>query len=318
MMSHDLWFVGIDVSKDTLDLAFVRGEEEMTCQVANSPTGWAELVAVCKKRCVDRIVLEATGAYERRAVAELLAAALPVVVINPRQARDFVKATGRLAKTDRLDALGLARFAEAIRPPIRPMPDEKTAELQEKLARHRQLVHMHTAESNRLAQAYSKPVRRSIEAVVKIIEQQLEAIDQDIDQRIEECPAWQDKDRILQSVPGIGRHTTRTLLCSLPELGQCSRQQIAFLVGVAPLNRDSGKMRGMRSIYGGRGQVRQALYMATLAATRFNPLIREHYQHLLGLGKRKKVAIVACMRKLLCIVNAMLREHETWNPKASP
>jgi len=316
-MSHDLWSAGIDVSKDTLDAGLVRGEEEMTWQIANSPAGWAELVAACKKRSIDRIVLEATGGYERRVVAELLAAGLPVVVVNPRQARDFAKATGRLAKTDRLDALGLARFAEAIRPPIRPMPDEKTAELQEKVARHRQLVQMHTAEGNRLAQAYSKPVRRSIQAVVKIIEQQLEAIDQDIDQRIEECPAWQDKDRILQSVPGIGPHTARTLLCSLPELGQCSRQQIAFLVGVAPLNRDSGKMRGMRSIHGGRGPVRQALYMATLTATRFNPLIRKHYQHLLGLGKRKKVAIVACMRKLLCIVNAMIREHKTWNLEAS-
>jgi transposase len=312
-MSHDFWFGGIDVSKNTLDVTFVRGEEEIAWQVSNTPAGWAELVAACKARAVDRIVLEATGGYERRAVAELLAASLPIVVINPRQSRDFAKATGRLAKTDRLDALGLARFAEAIRPPVRPLPDEKTAELQEKLARHRQLVQMHTAEGNRLDQAQSKPVRKSIQAVVKIIEQQLDAIDQDIDQRIEECPAWQDKDRILQSVPGVGPHTARTLLCSLPELGQCSRQQIAYLVGVAPLNRDSGKMRGTRAIHGGRGHVRQALYMATLTATRYNPLIRTHYQHLLKLGKKKKVALVACMRKLLCILNAMLRDHETWS-----
>jgi transposase len=311
-MSNNAWFAGIDVSKDTLDVAFVCGAEQATRQVSNTPPGWTELVAACKERVVERIVLEATGGYERRVVAELLAAGLPVVVINPRQARDFAKATGRLAKTDRLDALGLARFAEAIRPPVRPLPDEKTAELREKLARHRQLVQMRTAESNRLAQAQSKPVRKSIQAVVTIIEQQLESIDHDIDQRVEECPAWQDKDRILQSVPGIGSHTARTLLCSLPELGQCSRQQIAFLVGVAPLNRDSGKLRGTRSIYGGRGDVRQALYMATLTATRCNPLIREHYQHLLKLGKKKKVALVACMRKLLCILNTMLRNHETW------
>jgi transposase len=312
-MAKELWFCGIDVSKDTLDVALVCGEEETTSQVSNTPAGWAQLVELFKKHPVDRIVLEATGGYERRAVAELLAVGLPVVVINPRQARDFAKATGRLAKTDRLDALGLARFAEAIRPPIHALPDEKTLELQEKLARHRQLVQMHTAESNRLAQVRSKPVCKSIQAVVKIIEQQLEAIDNDIDQRIEESPVWREKDRILQSVPGVGPHTARTLLSSLPELGCCSRQQIAFLVGVAPLNRDSGKMRGNRTIYGGRGHVRQALYMATLAATRFNPLIRRHYEHLLEQGKKKKVAIVACMRKLLCILNAMLRNQKTWN-----
>ncbi|MCE5268328.1 MAG: IS110 family transposase [Planctomycetaceae bacterium] len=315
-MSIVLWFAGIDVSKDTLDVAFVRGEEEAISQIPNSPAGWAELVFACKERPLDRIVLEATGGYERRAVAELLAAGLPVVVVNPRQTRDFAKATGRLAKTDRLDALGLARFAEAIRPPIRPLPDDKSAELQERLARHRQLVHMHTAETNRLAQARSKPVRRSIQAVVKIIEQQLESIDRDIDRRIEESPAWRDKDHLLQSVPGVGPHTARTLLCSLPELGRCSRQQIAMLVGVAPLNRDSGTMRGARTIHGGRGQVRQALYMATLAATRHNPPIRTHYQRLLRAGKKKKVALVACMRKLLCILNAMLRDQEIWNPVA--
>jgi transposase len=297
-----------------LDVALVCGEKEATSQVSNTPAGWTQLVELFEKYSVDRIVLEATGGYERRAVAELLVVCLPLVVINPRQARDFAKATGRLAKTDRLDALGLARFAEAIRPPVRPMPDVKTVELQEKLARHRQLVQMHTAEGNRLAQAYSKPVRKSIQAVVKIIEQQIEAIDNDIDQRIEESPVWREKDRILQSVPGIGPHTARALLSSLPELGQCSRQQIAFLVGVAPLNRDSGKMRGVRTIFGGRGHVRQALYMATLVASRYNPLIQKHYQHLLQLGKKKKVALVACMRKLLCILNAMLRNKKVWNP----
>ena len=317
-MPQDLWFAGIDVSKDTLEVALVRGAEETAWEVPNSPAGWAELVAACTERSVDRIVLEASGGYERRAVAELLTKRMPVVVINPRQARDFAKATGRLAKTDRLDAIGLARFAEAIRPPIRAMPDEKTVELQEKMARHRQLVQMHTAEMNRLAQAQSKPVQKSIQAVVKIIEQQLEAIDRDIDQRIEECPAWQDKDRLLQSVPGIGSTTARMLLCGVPELGRCSRQEIAFLVGLAPLNRDSGKWRGTRSIFGGRGHVRQALYMATLTATRCNPVIREHYQHLLGLGKKKKVALVACVRKLLCILNAMIRDQETWNPASFP
>ena len=310
----ETWFVGVDVAKATLDVGFVRGEEETTSQVSNTSAGWAELVAACKERSVERIVLEATGGYERRVVAELMAAGLPVVVINPRQARDFAKATGRLAKTDPLDALGLARFAEAIRPPVRPLPDDNAVELQEKLARHRQLVQMRTAESNRLAHAMSKAIRKSIHAVLKLLDQQIEALDKDIEQRIEESPAWRDKDRILQSVPGIGPNTSHTLLCNLPELGQCTRQQIAFLVGVAPLNRDSGKMRGVRTISGGRGHVRQALYMATLVASRHNPLIRKHYQHLLQLGKKKKVALVACMRKLLCILNAMLRHRETWNP----
>jgi transposase len=310
-MSKELWFGGVDVSKETLDVALVCGKEEASAQVSNTPAGWSQLVELYKKQPVDRIVLEATGGYERRAVAELIVAGLPVVVINPRQARDFAKATGRLAKTDRLDALGLARFAEAIHPPIHALPDENTLELQEKLARHRQLVQMHTAESNRLAQVHSKPVRRSVQAVLKIIEQQLAAIDDDIDQRIEECPVWREKDRILQSVPGIGPHTAHTLLSSLPELGQCSRQQIAYLVGVAPLKRDSGKMRGPRTIQGGRSHVRQAVYMAVLSATRYNPLIRRHYQHLLERGKKKKVALVACMRKLLCILNAMLRNQRT-------
>jgi len=312
-MSKVAWFAGVDVAKDSLDVALVCGEEEIVWQVSNTPTGWAELVTASKKQPMERIVLEATGGYERRVVAELMAAGLPVVVINPRQTRDFARATGRLAKTDRLDARGLARFAEAIRPPVRPLPDDKTAELQEKLARHRQLIQMRTAENNRLDHARSKPVRKGIQALLNVINQQLHELDNDIDQRIEESPAWREKDRLLQSVPGVGPQTSRTLLSSLPELGQCSRQQIAFLVGVAPLNRDSGKMRGTRTIYGGRPHVRQALYMATLVATQRNPLIRSHYQHLLQIGKKKKVALIACMRKLLCILNAMLRDQEAWN-----
>jgi transposase len=314
-MARESWFVGVDVSKATLDVGFVRGEEERASQVSNAAAGWTELVAACGERPAERIVLEATGGYERRVVAELMAAGLPVAVINPRQARDFARATGRLAKTDRLDALGLARLAEAIRPPVRALPDENAAELQERLARYRQLVQMRTAESNRLSHATSDAIRKSIHAVLKLLDQQIEALNKDIERRIEDSPTWRDKDRILQSVPGIGPHTSHVLLCGLPELGQCTRQQIAFLVGVAPLNRDSGKMRGARTIFGGRGHVRRALYMATLVAARHNPLIRKHYQHLLQLGgKKKKVALVACMRKLLCILNAMLRANETWNP----
>jgi len=316
-MSISSWFGGVDVAKQSLEVAFIRGEEEDVRQVPNTPAGWAELVAAGQERRVERIVLEATGGYERRVAAELMAAGLPVVVINPRQARDFARATGRLAKTDRLDARGLARFAAAIQPPVRPLPDEKVVELREKLARHRQLVQMRTAEGNRLEHAQSAPVRKSIQKLLKVLDQQLTELDKDIDQRIEESPAWREKDRILQSVPGVGPQTSRTLLSSLPELGQCSRQQIAFLVGVAPLNRDSGKMRGTRSIYGGRAHVRHALYMATLVATRYNPLIRQHYLHLQEVGKKKKIALVACMRKLLCILNAMIRDHETWNPTLS-
>jgi transposase len=316
-MVHELEFSGIDVSKETLDVGLVQGEKEMTLQVTNSPEGFGKLIALYKKHHVERIILEATGGYERRVVAELLGAGLPVVVINPRQAHDFAKATGRLAKADRMDALGLARFGEAIRPPVRALADEKTRELQEQLARHRQLVQMHTAESNRLAQTFSKSVKKNIQKVIACLEQQLREIDDDIDRRIEESPTWREKDRILQSVPGVGVQTARTLLSSLPELGKCSRQQIAFLVGVAPLNHDSGKMHGVRTTYGGRGQVRQALYMATLSATRCNPKICRHYKHLLEHGKKKKVALVACMRKMLCMLNAMLREKTTWNSKIS-
>jgi len=312
-MSKEDWFVGIDVAKESLEVAFLRGEEEVVLQLPNAPDGWAALVTACRERPAERIVLEATGGYERRVTAELMTAGLPVVVINPRQARDFARATGRLAKTDRLDARALARFGEAIRPALRPLPDEKAAELQEKLSRHRQLIQMRTAENNRLGHARSKRVRESIQSLLEVIDRQLKELDKDIDQRIEESPAWREKDQLLQSAPGVGPQTARTLLSGLPELGQCSRQQVAFLVGVAPLNRDSGKMRGTRTIHGGRAQVRQALYMATLAATRCNPLIRQHYQHLLQAGKKKKVALVACMRKLLCILNAMLRDHKTWN-----
>jgi transposase len=305
------WFGGIDVSKDQLEVGLI-GDQQMVVTVPNAPAGFAEVIALCRKYSVQLIVLEATGGYERPVVAELAAARLPVVVVNPRQVRDFARAMNRLAKTDRIDAIVLAMFARLIQPKVRPLPDEKAAELQEKLARHRQLVQIRSAEQNRLAHAQTRAVRNSIQVVLEVIGKQLDQLDQDTDALIRESPVWCEKENLLRTVPGIGPHTARALVADLPELGRCSRQQIAFLVGVAPLNRDSGTMRGTRTIWGGRAQVRQALYMATLVATRHNPMIQKHYQHLLQLGKKKKVALVACMRKLLCILNAMLRDHQPW------
>lgn len=313
-MSTTQSFAGVDVSKDQLEAAFVGEGQPLVQQLPNALGGFDQLVDLCRKHSVQRIVVEATGGYERAVVVALAAAELPVVVVNPRQVRDFARALGRLAKTDRIDAIVLAMFARAIQPEVRPLGDEKTAELQEKLARHRQLVHLHTAEHNRLEHAQTEAVRKSIESLLALIETQLKQLDDDMDHLIRQSPLWREKEDLLRSVPGIGPQTARALLAELPELGTCSRQQIAFLVGVAPLNRDSGTLRGTRTIWGGRAPVRQALYMATLVATRYNPVIQKHYQHLLQLGKKKKVALVACMRKLLCIVNAMLRDQKPWKP----
>jgi len=306
--------VGVDVSKDWLDVAWLaQGQKQASAErLPNSGEGIRQLVAACEQRAVTRIVLEATGGLEREAVRELAAARLPVVVVNPRQVRDFARAIGRLAKTDRLDAEVLALFAHAVQPELRPLAPQTARELQEKLARRRQLVQLRTAEGNRLTQARSPKVRRSIESVLQLLDRQLEQLDKDIDQTIRQSPLWRARQQLLLSVPGVGRHTAHTLVAELPELGHCSRQQIAFLVGVAPLNRDSGSLRGRRHIWGGRARVRQALYMATLVAARHNPVISKHYQHLLQQGKKKKVALIACMRKLLTILNAILREQKPW------
>jgi len=312
IMSMPIEFVGIDVSKDALDIAFL-GEETTALRFLNTPAGIAELVKTCQTRSIQLIVLEATGGYERPVVAELAAAGSPVVVVNPRQVRDFARALGRLAKTDRIDAEVLALFGKAVQPEIRPFNDEKAEELREKLTRHRQLIQLRVAEGNRLAQARVRSVRNSIQAVLQVLEKQLKALDDDVDKLLRESPVWREKDNLLQSVPGVGPKTSRSLLAYLPELGRCSRHQIALLVGVAPLNRDSGKLRGKRSIWGGRAKVRHAIYMATLVATRYNPIIKRYYHHLLQTGKKKKIALVACMRKLLCILNALLRDRKTWN-----
>ncbi len=312
LMSMPIEFVGVDVSKDTLDIAFV-GEETTALRFLNSPTGFIELLKACQTRSIQLIVLEATGGYERPVVAELAAANLPVVVVNPRQVRDFARAVGRLAKTDRIDAEVLALFGKAVRPEIRPLGDEKSQELREKLTRQRQLVQIRVAEGNRLAQARVRGVRNSIQAVLQVLDKQLKALDDDVDKLVRESPVWREKDNLLQSVLGVGPKTSRSLLAYLPELGHCTRRQIALLVGVAPLNRDSGKLRGKRTIWGGRAYVRHAIYMATLVATRHNPIIKRYYHRLLQTGKKKKVALVACMRKLLCILNALLRDQKSWS-----
>jgi transposase len=300
--------IGIDVSKDRLDVATPDG----TTQWPNDPDGHQQLIKHFAKWPLEAIVLEATGGYERAVVAELAVAGLPVVVVNPRQVRDFARATGRLAKTDAIDAGILAQFGQAIRPEKRPLPSEKQLKLQQQLARRRQLVGMLTAENNRWQQATDKLVRKSIEAVRKTLCTQLDQMDDQLQRTIEQTPAWREKENLLRTVPGVGPQTALALLAELPELGTCSRQQIAALVGVAPFNRDSGAKRGQRTTWGGRPAVRTALYMATLVATRHNPVIRKHYQHLQSAGKRKKVALTACMRKLLCMLNAILREQKPW------
>jgi len=303
--------IGIDVSKDRLDVATPDG----VVDYPNAPHGHQQLIKLLAKWSLEAILVEATGGYERAVVAELAAVDLPVVVINPRQVRDFARATGRLAKTDRIDAQVLAAFGQAVRPERRPLPDEKQRELQQQLARRRQLVEMLTAENNRLQQATDKLVCKTIKAVCTTLRKQLDHLDEQLQRLIEATPAWRAKEDLLRSVPGVGPQTALALLAELPELGNCSRQQIAALVGVAPINQDSGKHRGVRTIWGGRASVRSALYMATLVATRWNPVIRLYYQHLQSLGKRKKVALVACMRKLLCILNAILRDQQPWkNP----
>ena len=302
-------FIGIDVSKDRLDLALRPTGERWT-----SPNTERGIRMVCRRlrTCAPAlIVLEATGGLELPLTGALAAAGLPVVVVNPRHVRDFAKATGRLAKTDALDAAVLAQFAEAVRPPLRPLPDAATQALSALLLRRRQLIAMLTAEKNRLGLAPT-PVRKGIAGHITWLEGRLADLDKELAHTIRESPLWREKDDLLQSTPGVGPVLARTLVAGLPELGTLTRQQIAALVGVAPLNRDSGRFRGTRRVWGGRAHVRAALYMSALVATRFNPVIRAFYQRLCAAGKIKKVALTACMRKLLTILNAMLKHQTPW------
>jgi transposase len=303
-------YVGIDVSKARLDVAVEPAGEHL--EFANEPAGIAALVARMREIDPKLVVLEASGGYEA-AVTASLAEVVPVAVVNPRQVREFAKATGTLAKTDRLDARMLARFGEAIRPEVRPLPDENAQELSALLARRRQLLDMITAESNRLALA-PKRLRDSIKAHIKWMRHQLGAVDHDLDQWIRSSPVWREKDDLLRTTPGVGPVLARTLLGDLPELGTLSRRQIAALVGLAPFACDSGKFHGRRMIRGGRSHVRSTLYMATLTAIRHNTVIRTFYERLRHGGKPFKVSITAAMRKLLTILNAMVANRRPWTP----
>jgi len=303
-------YVGIDVAKDQLQVALRPDGEAWS--VTNDRPGLRDLV---KRLAVSKpalVVLEATAGMEMPVAAALAAAGLPVVAVNPRNAREFARATGRLAKTDVIDAHVLAQFAEGVKPPLRPLPDAATQELNALVTRRHQLVEMLTAEKNRLAQAVAKPVRAGIQEHIRWLERRLADIDRDLGETIRHTPVWREKDELFRSVQGVGPVLSTTLLAGLPELGALGRKQIAALVGVAPLNRDSGRYRGKRMVWGGRARVREALYMGTLVATRFNPVIRAFYQRLLDAGKPKKVALTACMRKLLTILNAMARHHTPW------
>jgi transposase len=306
------WFVGIDVSKAMLDVAVLPGEE--TWQVNREEGAIGALVAKLQSRAPRLIVLEATGGLEAPVTAALATAGLPVVVINPRQARDFAKATGTLAKTDVLDARMLARFGEALKPAVRPLRDEETRALEALLTRRRQIIDMLTMEKNRLHTA-TKAVRRDITAHITWLTKRLKDVDGDLTAAIAASDFWRLKDEIIRSVPGAGRVLSITLLASLPELGTLNRRQIAALVGVAPLNCDSGTLRGSRHIWGGRSAVRCALYMATITAIRCNPTIAAFHRRLQATGKKSKVAITACMRKLLTILNSMLRNNTPWQPQ---
>jgi transposase len=309
-MSANERFVGIDVSKDHLDVA-VRPDGTHR-QVPNTDEGLGQLVALLGPLVPTRVVLGATGGYQRRAVAAPSLAGLPVAVVNPARAREFAKAAGRLAKTDAVDAAVLAEFAQRMRPPVRPLPDAEAQKMQALLARRGQLVGMRTMERNRLGSATDRTVRRSLEAHVAWLEEQIDATEKGLDEAIEASPVWKAKDELLQSIPGIGPGVSRTLLFEFPERGALTREQIASLAGVAPMDRDSGRWTGKRFIAGGRAVVRTAVYMATHAARKWNPALKAFADRLTAAGKPPKVVLIAVARKLLVIANAVLRDKKPW------
>ena len=306
---EESYYAGIDISKENLDVAILPTGE--TNRYTNDEGGIEELVSSLKQLPLQGVVLEPTGGYEAQVAAALSSEALPVSIVNARQIRDYARATGKLAKTDCIDALIMAEFAERVKPPLRPLQSEETEEFKAIINRQRQLKDMITAELNRKTIA-PKPLKVNIQAHIDWMKQELNDLDKDLKQRIEASPVWKVKDNLLQSIPGVGIVLSTTILGHLPELGNLNRRQIAALVGVAPFNRDSGYMRGKRSIWGGRASVRNILYMATLVSTRYNPVIKQFYNRLVERGKAKKVAIVACMRRLLTIMNAILKTRQAW------
>jgi transposase len=307
-------YAGIDVSKARLDVALRPTAEEECFSFANNQAGIDSLVVRLQEARPTLVVLEATGGLERPLAAALAAAGMAAAVVNPRQARDFARATGRLAKTDKIDAQVLARFGEAVHPEPRAIPNQEAQEFAAILARRRQIIDMLTAEKNRSGAMNSKPVKKRIEAHIKWLEKELSRTDGNLDETIRASASWRENEALLKSVPGVGPVLARTLLAELPELGagELSSKHLAALAGVAPLNRDSGTLRGRRTIWGGRERVREALYMGALVAARFNPTIKEFYERLCARGKPKMVALVACMRKLLTILNAILKNRTPW------
>ena len=303
-------FVGVDVSKARLDVA-VRPTGEVW-SVTNDEHGIAELLTRLRELRPTLVVAEATGGLEGAMVAEL-ATAVPIAVVNPRQVRDFAKATGQLAKTDRLDAVLLARFADAVRPELRPLKDEQTRELAALVSRRRQLRDMIVAEGNRLGTA-PKKLHQGIQKHIDWMRRELRLLEKDLDENIKSSPVWRERENLMRGMKGVGPVSAATMIAEVPELGTLNRKQIAALVGVAPLNRDSGTHRGKRSIWGGRATARAVLYMATMSAVRSNPALRTFYERLIANGKSKKVALTAAMRKLLTILNAVVRDQRPWDP----
>jgi transposase len=303
-------YVGVDVSGDALDIAVHPRQKARTFK--NDDMGISSAVTYLNKLAPIMVVMEATGGIEMPMAAALGASGITVAIVNPRQIRDYARSTGRLAKTDSIDAQIIADFAVAVHPEPRPLTDNQTQELKDITTRRLQLSEMITAEKNRLNRA-RRPVSDHIKSHIAWLEQELEDMNSSMHQLIQESTIWREKDNLLQSVPGVGPILSSTLLAELPELGTLNRKQIAALVGVAPFNRDSGKLRGKRAVWGGRSKVRTALYMSTLVATRYNTVIRDFYERLTVAGKAKKVAITACMRKLLTILNAMVKYRSSWS-----
>jgi transposase len=313
-MSTQKKYAGIDVSKHKLNIAIYPSNEEW--ETGNDDEGIAQIVKKMKQKKVELVVLEPTGGYERPLVLALHLATVRLALINPRQGRDFAKSLGRLAKTDRVDAMMLARFGEATKPEPREIPDKASLELEALVLRRRQLVSIKAAEKCRRSTSLSF-IRPEIDEHIRLLEKQIKVLGKQIDERIKNNEEWKARSKILETVPGVGEVTSMTLVAELPELGHLDKKKIAALVGVAPMNCDSGKYRGKRRIWGGRASVRSALYMATFAAVRWNPVIRSYFESLMARGKLYKVAMVACMHKLLGILNAMVAHNKPWCPQLS-